>query len=163
MVAVVFVTIATFLYGTFVGWVFHWVLHQRWSGLLYRSHTAHHLNYPATDLLSSPYRDTGKNNGLLFFVPAIAVAMLFFFAGLYLLGFGWPVFAWVFVESIAIGTAHEWLHVRMHLSDPVYMKSNFFRKVRLLHFYHHRNVKKNLGIFWFGWDRLFNTYRPLRG
>lgn len=160
VVAFVLVTIATFLYGTLAGWVVHWALHQRWSGLIHVAHMNHHLKqYPPSDLLSDRYRSPGKDNGLLFFTPAIVLAFACFIAVLHVLGISVPLLVWVCLEALVLGVAHDSLHTLMHLRSTRLLRFRWFRSMVALHFYHHINMRKNLGIYWFGWDRVLGTFR----
>lgn len=152
--------IGTFLYGTFTGWWVHWILHQRWSGRFYNAHMTHHVRlYPPTDLLSERYRDPGKDNTVLVFTPALTIL----FGGLELLmwclGVPWWILCIMTVEGVVVGTLHDLMHTWFHLKGVSLTKKTRFLKLRYLHFFHHSHMQTNLGIFWFGWDRLFGTYR----
>lgn len=151
---------ATVTVGTFIGWFIHWAMHERWSGKLHRAHMTHHLKlYPHSDLLSDTYRDAGADNGLLVFTPGIALVVGVF--GIVLFCFGVPVIGLIaaVILSILVGAANDLLHTSFHLRGSRLQRFGWFRTLRSLHFYHHRNMKKNLGIIWFGWDRLFKTFR----
>jgi len=152
--------ITTFLYGTLIGWVVHWMIHQRWAGPLYRSHSNHHLKqYPPSDLVSERYRDAGKDSSLFVFLPAITVAFLIWCLGAYLLGASVAVLVMMVVEAAVIGWLHDYLHGQFHLKDSWTLRYDCLKQLRVWHWYHHRNMKRNLGIVWFGWDRVFRTFR----
>ena len=159
VVAAVLVTIGTFLYGTLIGWLVHWVLHQRWSGVLYRAHLTHHTLYPPANLTSDRYRTSGKDDGVFFFTPAIVLAFAAFVGVLHVLGISWPMLVWVCFEALVLGVAHDWLHAKFHMTETRFLGLRWFRGLRALHFYHHRDTRLNLGIFFFGWDRVLRTFR----
>jgi sterol desaturase/sphingolipid hydroxylase (fatty acid hydroxylase superfamily) len=62
------------------------------------------------------------------------------------------------VEALVLGFAHDWLHTTFHLQATRLLRFKWYRGWRIAHFYHHRNMKKNYGIFWFGWDRALGTF-----
>ena len=151
---------ATFAVGTLIGWFVHWIMHQRWSGRLYRSHMTHHLKlYPPKDLLSESYRDAGADNGVFIFAPPITFACLVLGIVFYVLGLPLWVLALVAVLSTVIGVVHDSLHTAFHLRNSWLRHFTWFRWLRLMHFVHHRKMNRNLGIFWFVWDRLFRVFR----
>ena len=159
MGAVVFGTITTFLYGTLVGWLIHRALHHRWTGPLYRSHMNHHTKqYPPGDLKSESYRSAGREDSAFVFAPILALAFAFFVYGLVRLNVGTGLIVFVLVEALVIGLLHDWVHTQFHLTKPAFNR-DWFRRLQELHFTHHRRMTHNFGIFWFGWDKLFGTYR----
>lgn len=160
MVALIAALLGTIGIGTLVGWFVHWLMHQSWSGKLYRSHMTHHLKrYPPKDLLSDVYRDAGEDDGAFIFFPAITLIVGLLGSGLYVLGVSPWVLGCVALLSTFIGVGHDRLHTEFHLTGTWFARFAWFRTLRTLHFYHHRNLKKNLGIVWFFWDRLLSTYR----
>lgn len=157
---VLWAVITTFFYGTFLGWLVHWGIHQRWSGFAHRSHMTHHLKlYPPSNLLSETYRDAGKDNTTYIFTPIIAVGFLAYEAILYHWGASFWLLAGLTVEGLLIGLLHDWMHTWFHLSGTRLLKYQWFRDLRELHFYHHRRMNRNFGIYFFGWDRVFRTFR----
>lgn len=154
------VTVGTILYGTLIGWGTHWAIHRPWAGKFYRAHMNHHLRqYPPKDLLSATYRSSGKDDSLFAFVPAIGIAILTWMLLLNYLGVsGWGL-AFVFVESLFVGWLHDYIHEGFHIEGFWLRRYRWFQKLEDLHYLHHRNMKKNLGIVWFGWDRIFRTFR----
>lgn len=156
----ILVAMGTVLFGTLVGWATHWMLHRPWSGRLYRAHMTHHLRkYPPGNLLSDTYRDSGKDDGLFVFVPIIATAELLYMASVWALGVPFWGIAFVAAESIFIGWLHNYTHEGFHLNAFWMDRFAWFRSLRSLHWLHHRNHRKNLGIVWFGWDRILGTFR----
>jgi sterol desaturase/sphingolipid hydroxylase (fatty acid hydroxylase superfamily) len=162
VVAVLLAILGTFLYGTLAGWVAHWVVHQRWAGRLYRSHMNHHLKqYPPNDLLSEKYRWAGKDDTTIIFIPPITLFFLLYGALLWQLGVPWIVFPVILVEAILVGALHDWIHIASHIQCHWLLRYRWFQRLRALHFIHHAgDMRKNMGIIWFGWDRVFGTYRP---
>jgi hypothetical protein len=151
---------ATFAVGTLIGWLVHWVMHQPWAGRVYRSHMTHHITlYPPKDLLSDRYRDAGADNGVFVFAPAITIVVAVLGLALYALGVTLWVLATIAVVSTGIGVAHDTLHTSFHLRTSWLTRFRWFRWLRLIHFVHHRRMNRNLGIFWFGWDRLLKAFR----
>lgn len=152
--------LVTFLYGTLLGWAVHWVIHQRWSGFANKAHMTHHLKlYPPGDLVSENYRDPGGDNTTFIFTPLITLGFALFGFGLYETGASLSLLGVLILEGIFIGVIHDRMHTWFHLSGNPFLRFAWFRHLRALHFYHHRNMRKNLGIFFFGWDRVFRTFR----
>lgn len=152
----------TILYGTFVGWLTHWALHQPWSGKFQRAHMNHHLKqYPPKDLRSKTYRSAGTDDALFAFIPTIGGAILLWSFFLKLLGVSWSGIGLVFLESLLVGWFHQYFHEGFHVENFWLRKYRWFQKLEDLHYLHHRNMRRNLGILWFGWDRVFRTYREV--
>jgi sterol desaturase/sphingolipid hydroxylase (fatty acid hydroxylase superfamily) len=55
---------------------------------------------------------------------------------------------------------HDWVHNQFHLTNTSLDRWGWFQRLRELHFVHHRRMNRNLGVFWFGWDRIFRTFYP---
>lgn len=157
---VVIAIVTTLIYGTLIGWILHWVLHQRWAGPFYRGHMNHHTKqYPPSDLLSHSYRSAGKDDSAIIFTPAVIVAFsVYIFALIKLGASGWAI-SLVLIEAAIVGALHDLIHTQTHLVSSYLDRWSWFQKLRALHFVHHFHMNKNLGIIWFGWDRLFRTFR----
>jgi hypothetical protein len=150
----------TFLYGTLIGHAIHWAAHQPFSRWLYRAHMSHHkAQYPKDDLVSAVYRRSQDDNFFLFglvVVPALWPLLAL------VVGLGASPFEFGAVVSLIlfVGWLHDHVHVRMHLRTSV-VERLFPRAMahfRRLHAAHHRDMTKNLGIVWFGWDRIFGSF-----
>jgi sterol desaturase/sphingolipid hydroxylase (fatty acid hydroxylase superfamily) len=167
----------TFLYGSLLAWVTHWVMHQRWSGFAYRIHLHHHKLYPPSSLLADTYRDVGKSrrieqslgllgvihqfadtNSAILFVPAITLGFGLYALVLWALGVKLWLIGIAAAEVLTLGVAHEWLHTHFHLTKSWLRQFETFNRWQRLHFLHHRDTRANLGILWFAWDKLFGTY-----
>jgi sterol desaturase/sphingolipid hydroxylase (fatty acid hydroxylase superfamily) len=146
--------------GTFLGWVVHWTMHQKWAGRFNKAHMTHHVKmYPAKDLTSGKYRKAGSDDGVFVFVPIIALGVALLDTGLYFLGVSLTALLISGALSVAIGAAHDWIHEAFHTESPWLSKLEWFRNLRALHFHHHRKMKFNLGILVYVWDRLLRTYQ----
>lgn len=156
------VAVGTFFGVTLIGHVVHWAMHQRWSGPMFRAHLVHHAKYSLHSMESETYRSPGKADGLFTFVPICAFILLCTWALFRAFHFNPWIFALVFVEGTALGVLHESVHNATHL------KNHWFHSIgaqywhlRKLHRIHHRHVRKNYGIIWHGWDKLFGSYRDI--
>ncbi len=153
---------AALLLGTLTGWLGHWALHQKWSGRFYKAHLTHHRLYPPSDFQSATYRDAKGDNTVFFLAPIITFVSLLELAVLVWLQTGWPVYVTLVVTGVLVGYLHDYAHEAFHLEgDTRLNRFVWFKSLRKAHWVHHRSVKKNLGILWFGWDRLFKTYSKL--
>jgi len=144
------------------GYGIHWMMHQPWSGPFYHSHMEHHqVHYPAGDLYSAgEYRSSGLATGWLTFTPFVVLIGLGILAILSLaLHLDLSVSATVVGVVAIVGWAHGYVHDAFHVSDHWLGRFAWFRNLRLIHEPHHIDMSKNLGILWFGWDRLFRTFK----
>jgi len=141
------------------GYLAHWIMHKRWSGRLYQAHYTHHqVLYPPEDMYSDKYREAGIDDSgklfILLFLPIILV----------ILAFGWfkviPLWAAILtvIEMGLIGYLHDFWHEKFHLSNTWWKKFKWFQHLTQLHYIHHIETSKNLGIFNFWWDRVFKSY-----
>ncbi len=155
----VIAVIVTFLLGTLIGYIVHWMLHQRWSGPLYKVHMNHHVvQYPPKNLMSAGYRSSGRTS-VWAFVPPLTVFVAITLGVLWIAGAQWWLHAIIIVESALIGWLHDYAHDGLHVTGHPLEKVPGFGWLRRQHSVHHRNMKRNLGIMWFGWDRILGTYR----
>lgn len=151
--------LATLLLGTLAGWVGHWALHQRWAGRFAKAHLVHHRLYPPNDFLSTEYRDAKGSDTTLFLGPFITLVMLAWLGGLVAFGVSGYVLVVLIVVGIEVGILHELVHKAIHLEKHWMERFMWFRRIRTLHWKHHKHVQKNLGIVWYGWDRVFRTIK----
>lgn len=139
----------------------HWMIHQRWTGPLHRSHMDHHLEqYPPDDLLSEKYRyPAWYHSGPLLFLPGFVVVLLGIDAALWLVGApGWSLWTFSAVMAVFAGV-NDYVHDNMHIRGHWLERFGWFNHWRVVHFQHHFNMRRNFGIVFFGWDRLFGTYK----
>jgi sterol desaturase/sphingolipid hydroxylase (fatty acid hydroxylase superfamily) len=152
---------------------YHWILHQPWSGPLYRAHyIGHHKrDYPVATLRRDRYSALGgsgwfENGGeLVFGVPVIGLIAAAF---------------WLLTSETAVSLAAvvlwvlitgEIAHSSYHLNDepeahpdiPVWLhrwlvRLPFYRRFQKLHDIHHGKRDCNFGFSDFQMDRLFGTY-----
>lgn len=151
--------LGTLLLGTLAGWAGHWALHQRWTGRFYRAHATHHRLYPPGDLRSSSYRDARQDNTTFVLAPIVTFVLLTWIGALLWLGVSWYVYLILVVIGVTTGYAHDYLHEAFHLNHHWLDRFTWFQVLRELHWVHHRKVGKNIGVLWFGWDRLFGTFK----
>lgn len=150
-------TIAVYVIGNAGGYFMHWLLHQKWTGRPYRDHYNHHFKiYPPSDYLSLEYREPPiEAEQAKYYVPfflLLATPALFWHWGYYLVA--------VF-EAIAVLKANAAIHDALHVIGHRWERWEWFQKYRALHFEHHVDTRKNLGIFSFFADRLVRTYSPV--
>lgn len=159
MIAVTLTSIIVFLGITFFGHWSHYMLHQPWSGKLYKAHMTHHFKlYPPEDYVSDVYRDPGKDNTVYIFL-ALSSPLFLIPIGLYLLGWiSLGIFILAIIEMLFIGYLHDRIHDAFHIRKNIWRYLPWFRKWDELHYTHHINVQSNFGIFTFHWDKLFGTY-----
>lgn len=161
--ALILVLIFTYIFVTFFGFVVHRALHQKWAGRFNISHMNHHLKlYPTSDFTSDIYRKPGKNNTARMFaiasIPVALIPVVLYFIGVFAL----PLMIVCIVEMLILGFLHDFFHDSFHINNHWFGKlpvlGTWFKKLVKLHFIHHVDMQKNLGIFVFHWDRIFSTY-----
>lgn len=144
---------------TGAGYAVHWLLHQKWSGMLYAKHMVHHLVlYPVSDFLSESYRRAGRDNTVvtfLFFSIPFFVAPVILYA---LQVVPAVTAALLLVEIIVVGWLHDYFHDSFHIRGHFLKRYAFFRRLTDLHYLHHKDMSKNFGIFLFWWDRIFASF-----
>jgi sterol desaturase/sphingolipid hydroxylase (fatty acid hydroxylase superfamily) len=156
--------LAVFLFvlglGTFLGYIFHRMFHQPWSGKFYDAHMTHHTKlYPASDYTSDEYREPGKDNTVWLFLLAfsplgiIVLSLMLFSVIPIAMGIG------IILEMILIGFVNNNMHDGFHLRKSFWDRFKFFSHLRKLHYEHHVDMSKNYGIFYFMWDKLFGTFK----
>ena len=160
MWAVVLTIPIMFVIITLFGYALHKAFHQKWMGRYYKSHMVHHLKlYPIKDFTSAVYRSPGKDNTAVFFFVAglpIIVAPLVLFA---LHVIGWSILLTAIICMAVFGGAHNYLHDAFHITNHWLNRFSWFRKMIALHKVHHKNMQRNMGIYWFGFDRMFGTFK----
>jgi sterol desaturase/sphingolipid hydroxylase (fatty acid hydroxylase superfamily) len=161
MWSIIATVLVMFLGITLFGYGMHYCLHQPFMGRFYRAHQTHHnILYPASDFYSYLYRSPGKDNTVFFFVaagtPLIVLPVILF--AFHIIGL--PILITAMIGLGVFGILHDLLHDAFHIKHHWLRKFRWFEELTDLHYTHHLgNMQSNLGIFWFGWDRLFGTFR----
>lgn len=151
--------LGTLLIGTLAGWIGHWALHQRWTGRFAKAHLVHHRLYPPSNFLSESYRDAKESDTTLVLGPFITVVVLLWMGTLVLLGAPWFTFVAIVIVGVLVGGLHEYVHKAIHLKGHWLGTLTWFQAIQIHHLKHHKHTQKNLGIVWYGWDRLFRTFK----
>lgn len=155
MIAVVLTVLVTFLVSEAVGYAIHRMAHWPGSGPLYRKHLIHHFQaYPPHQLLSENYVGDLSTSFIPWFVPIFLVLVV----GAYIL-LPWQLFlpAWATMATVALVNNH--LHDSFHVTGHWLKRFRWHRNLSEVHFVHHHNVKRNLGIYWYGIDRLVGSFK----
>jgi hypothetical protein len=152
---------------------YHWMLHQPWSGPLYRAHyVGHHKrDYPVATLRRDRYSASGgsgwfENNGeLIFGLPVLGLILAAFW--LFSRGTAVSLTAVVLWVLVTGEVAHSSYHLNdnpeSHPDIPVWLHRRVvqlpcYRKLQMLHDIHHGKRDRNFGFCDFQMDRLFGTY-----
>ncbi len=159
MFGALFAALVAYAVTAFLGYVVHWAMHQRWSGPLRKAHMVHHLVlYPPKDLVSDSYRSAGSSSSVWSFVAALIPLMCVPIILALLSVVSWASAALAFFAMAFVGIASDVVHDSFHVKDHILSKLiPRYDVMRALHFQHHRNMKRNFGIFSFICDRLFRT------
>ena len=160
MLEIAAVLVVGYIIVQLAGYVIHSALHQPFMGRVHKTHNDHHREkYSPHDYLDKTYRHVASsNNPILYYTPPalIIVALAFWLMPFYLAA----IFT---VELAAVAWANDWLHTQMHIEGHWLERYRWFWRLRDLHWHHHVDESKNLGIFsWFS-DKLFRTFEEPRG
>lgn len=155
ILGIVTTAILTFFLVEAVGFGVHRLAHSPKSGKLFRDHLHHHAHaYPPSRYQTEKYLGDLKTSFLPYFVP------IFVFVNLVAAAFlSWPLYVTFFVVSSFFSLANNYLHDSFHISGHWLRRFGWYHRMKSIHLVHHQNVKKNLGIYWYGFDRLFGSYR----
>jgi len=157
-------------YAELVGYLVHSLLHSGNVLWLHKMHMNHHINlYPFGNLRSENYR-TPKHSrflglGIEWIFP---VTLVLLFTILFLIVFGADVLRVMLFAASALVWASiffSYMHDQFHLKSSLLLKGGllraWFSDRRELHDLHHLNMKKNYGITFFLFDRIFGTFGRL--
>ena len=171
--------LAGVLFTEVVGYFLHILLHSEKIAWLSRDHMIHHLRIYSLEAglrQPAPYKDSlaGRASvsgvGLEWILPIVGVIALLLVA-FNALGLPWGLQAAVLVPALAWGklmfaALHDSMHIEGHWLTRLPFVSSWFIEARRLHDVHHvrfsddGRMLTNFGIAFFGFDRLFGTYRP---
>lgn len=143
-----------FIFET-IGYLLHWVMHQRWSGLMWRSHMKHHRMYPPREAVAEgEYRTIGADSAVFVYITVGAVLAALFVATLSL-RMALPLAA----EMLLVGWLNDAVHDATHVRGHWLQRFAWFERIRETHVIHHRNMKYNHGLLTFVADRAMKTYQ----
>lgn len=152
------IVFGTILFGTFLGYFFHYSFHQKWMGAFYKAHLTHHTLYTYEDYTAATYRDSGSDNTVWMFGACFSP---FFITPIILGWFGIIPISYavtIFLTMAFVGFINNSMHDNFHMEHSWWDAFPFFSKLKWMHRLHHLNVQRNFGIFSFVWDRIFGTY-----
>lgn len=144
----------TWAVSELIGYLIHWVAHNIPNTLLQRTHMTHHLiHYPPGKYISDEYISAGKDSFVFWFIPVVLGLML---VALWALPLVLGITACLVMLLVSI--INDYMHTQFHLRETPFRKLRWFKRLRAIHFIHHRNMHKNLAIYLPPVDRLLGTY-----
>lgn len=163
------IVVLAIIYAELVGYIVHALLHSEKVGWLYDLHMEHHMeHYPADGpLLTEKYqyvkREGWQGKVSLEWVGPIAAITVPFGFLLLLFGVAWQSLLAAFIIALLYSwVMFDYMHRILHVKDVWIEKrpvlGRWFKGVRKLHFLHHVHMQKNLGIAFFWFDKLFETF-----
>ena len=135
------------------GYWLHRMIHQRWSGPMYRAHMTHHLVlYPPGKMFSERYQSAGWDSLALWFSPFFVLLV----GGYFLLGgpHPWVAAAGALASAMASSYAHDMTHIR---GSFMWRWFGWTKDISVRHHTHHYKMRKNYGILVPWWDVMFRT------
>lgn len=163
MLSLLLISVCVFIFITLFGYFGHKALHQPWAKGFNKSHMVHHLVlYPPENLTSDKYLSAGRNSTTWIFLilssPLLLIPIALWLFGIVSLSTA----ACINLEMLFFGWLHDYIHDSFHVNNHFFTKIPLFNKIfdawKKLHFVHHSDMQKNLGIFVFFWDKRFKTY-----
>lgn len=156
--------ISTFCVGSFAGYILHLMMHTRFAKMpslrkVSKSHNVHHTLYTITDFESEEYRSAGRDDSAIVFVPVITMIIGLMGLAFWFVFQAWWIYPIILIEGAGIGWLNAKIHECFHIKDHWLNKYRFFRRLKELHWLHHKHPKMNHGILWFFPDRLFGTFQ----
>jgi len=131
-----------YLFFNVFGLLTHCLGHRKWSGWWYTAHTmGHHCSdYPSRRFLSAGYV-LAKHNNSPYYYPAIVGTALM----VNLVHRSWRIAftACGFLTAVFVAAAADDLHQAFHRRNHWLNRFAWFRKLRTLHYYHHRGDMKH--------------------
>ncbi len=71
----------------------------------------------------------------------------------------WWLVGLLIAEMLAYGWLSDYTHDAFHITNHPLNRLAVFRRWNELHYIHHVDMSRNLGIFDYSLDRLFKTYK----
>jgi hypothetical protein len=158
ILALLATAVLTFFFSEAVGYSIHRLAHWPKSGKIFRNHLHHHSHaYPPSRYQSEKYLGDLKTSFIPIFIPVFLLVNLLAIRILPLACY--PVFLLV---SSAVAVANNYFHDSFHVSGHWLSRFKFYGRLKSTHLIHHENVKKNLGIYWYGYDKVIGSFRKPR-
>jgi len=157
---IIALSLLTFFFTVFMGYVVHFLLHKPWMGVGYQKHMNHHLQqYPPGDFYSDTYRHAGKDSSFWLFLVAFTPIIILMFVILHYFNVSLLISLTLLIEMLLTGYAHDYLHDAFHIENHWLRKYKWFQELTILHEHHHNNMEVNYGIFSFICDKCFGTFK----
>lgn len=156
MLGILLTIAVTFLVSETIGYLVHRLAHWPKSGKLYQDHLHHHFQaYPPGQYMTEKYLGDLKTSFLPYFIPPFILLNVGAAALL-----PWPLFLVFLITSSTVSLVNNYLHDSFHVKGHWLKKFGWHRGLSDVHWVHHHNVKRNLGIYWYGVDRMLGTFKP---
>jgi sterol desaturase/sphingolipid hydroxylase (fatty acid hydroxylase superfamily) len=153
---IIVTAIVSLIFSDIVGQTVHRIAHDRdMDDNIYRKHMTHHLvRYPPGHFYSETYRSSGMDSFVQYFVIPVLLSATVAYLLL-------PMYLFItFVGFMGLfALVNDRVHLYFHIKDCWLEKYKWFRRLRALHYLHHRNMKFNYGITTFYIDKLLKTFK----
>ena len=114
------------------------------------------MYYPVNKLMDKKPYKTGYYYGLSDGIIAHGPIMISIFIISYNI-LNTYIFLNVSLRIILLILISDYIHTNIHINDSYLEKYDWFLKLRERHFYHHKNIKKNINIIDNNLDIIFKT------
>lgn len=152
------VVVVSFFISELAGYIVHKLAHWPKTGLLYETHLVHHFkHYPPKRYTSKRYLGNLRTSFIWWFIPAFLLIGILAWCILPLSLFI-TALATMSTAAIVNTTLHDSFHVENHWLK----RFKWHQRLVIIHYIHHINVKKNLGIYFFFFDVITNNFKNPR-
>lgn len=96
-----------------------------------------------------------QNESFGLFMAAIVTVIKY-----YVFGLTWSTILSTLIQGFLVNYIGNYLHLSFHIKDHFLSRYKLYRELRWLHYLHHTtDTKHNYAIFFFGIDKMFETYK----
>jgi len=160
MVSFVVAIVVGYFIIQFAGYCVHRALHHPALGKIHKTHDVHHfVIYPADKYLDTgKYKDVPDESQPFKYYAAAAVPLII---TTYFL-FPMHTFIALTLELCIVAWLNDWLHQKLHIKGFWLERYSWFHRMRELHWHHHFDISKNIGIFSWHADKVVGTFEEPR-
>lgn len=157
-VSVVITIVMTYLLTEILGYIVHAIAHWHHAGILYRAHLRHHVRYTTKHFADETYvAGPFLESFIPWFIPVYIVLLISMWYAL-------PIYLFITgaVTSVMTGLVNSYIHDSFHTNEHWLNRFKTYRRMRALHYVHHKHVTKNIGIYMFWLDRLRRRFLAMK-
>lgn len=114
-----------------------------------------YLIFQSLPLHELSFFDSLKNESFALFFVFVKILIMYIFIKLSVL-----TIIMTLIQGLLVNFIGNYLHLSFHVENHFLNKYKLYRELKYLHYLHHKgDTKHNYGIFFFGFDKWFETYK----